>query len=52
MQPEKTQIAKVMLKKKIKAGASQFQTSSSITKLSSSGQCGTGTRTDTQINGT
>ena len=41
------------LKKKNKMlVASQFQTSSSMTKLSSSRQYGTGTKTDTQVNGT
>ena len=42
----------ILKKKKGKLEASQFRTSSSITKLSSSKQHGTVTKTDTLINGT
>ena len=52
MDPEKTQIAKVMLKKKTKSGGVTIQDSSYITKLYSSRQYGTGTKTDTLICGT
>ena len=49
---KRTQIAKIMLKRKSKEGGIKFWMSSSITKLQSSRQYGTGTKIGTQINGT
>ena len=49
---KRPRIAREILKKKTLARASQCQISGCTTKLWSSRQCGTGTKTDTEINGT